>query len=77
METDSAYMSISGSSLEDVIRPEMLVSSRMDSTLIAVTWILRLMTSFTGFLDNVVKITKNTSKETLGFSNLSLRVTKW
>lgn len=28
METDSAYMSISGSSLEDVIRPEMLVSYR-------------------------------------------------
>lgn len=77
METDSAYMFISGSSLEDVIRPEMLVSYRMDSTLIAVTWILRLMTSFTGFLDNVVKITKNTTKEPLGFSNLSLRVTKW
>lgn len=77
METDSAYMSISGSSLEDVIRPEMLVSYRIDSTLIAVTWILRLMTSFTGFLDNVVKITKNTTKEPLGFSNLSLRVTKW
>lgn len=77
METDSAYMSISGSSLEDVIRPEMLVIYRRDSTLIAVTWILRLMTSFTGFLDNVVKITKNTTKEPLGFSNLSLRVTKW
>lgn len=28
MDTDSAYMSISGSSLEDVMRPEMLVSYR-------------------------------------------------
>lgn len=74
---DSVYMFILGSSLEDVIRFEMLVSYRMDFMFIVVMWILRLMISFIGFFDNVVKIIKNMIKEFLGFLNLSLRVVKW